>query len=742
MLRYAVVSAVLVFVLFTWFVYYVTQARLVAQSEVVQTQLNSEISLTVEQSESLISLPSLWTGLMDSFSREAYLRPLITQLNRAENNKYVVLDYKGRSFLEPDAEQSGAVAQARRTIEAGNAGALTVQIYQDGDRDETLLLLAPIVSSLSEAPLGYLLTQFSLAASINKLNIDDALHIGFSLTPHFGEPPGWSELTISYEDKIKAGAATFSYYTRYEISILPNLQLMILILLGVAISGWLGFYRSKRWLASYAQKLTARLDQLVNYAEAIFSGNHMALEPEMLGGDQVSSVIRTLKSMLDAQYLSQAKLRKLAYEDSLTGLPNFARFYDVTTLYLSEQARDQRPVTLLFLDINKLKHINDTFGHHVGNAVIRSVAHHLEDVLPEPHMICRRSGDEFLLWVQMDEQDLIQTTAALGSFVLDVENVRIPVSLTCGAARYPQDAHSLNDLIFCAEYALIEAKSTARQTYVIFDEALGKRLVRNRQIEERIKDALMHHKIRPFYQPDVNMQTGEISGFEVLARWEDELLGWVAPDDFVPILERVQMSAEFSLCMLHSVQQELPVIRDRFPHARFGFNVSPKAFLDERVIQQIVEFASGGPIPFEGFEVELTEEELVGIDEDLKVMLERLISAGVHIAIDDFGKRYSSLSRLALLPLHRLKIDMSFVENIDDEKGREIIRLIVSLAKSLGLELTAEGVETLHQRDLLVGYGCHYGQGWLYGKAMSLADVCRLPEVLEPNERATSEPSS
>ena len=196
------------------------------------------------------------------------------------------------------------------------------------------------------------------------------------------------------------------------------------------------------------------------------------------------------------------------------------------------------------------------------------------------------------------------------------------------------------------------------------------------------------------------------------------------------------MFSDLTNCMLTGIFADVDKIVARFPGAKIAFNASPQDFQREHLIDSILDYAKSQPHGLANFELELTEQDIAGLDEDIIEKLNILIQAGIHVAIDDFGTKYSSLSRLTTLPLHRLKIDLSFVSNITEAKGEEIVRLIVSLAKTLNLDITAEGVETLRQRDLLVACGCRNAQGWLYKKALPLSELMNLPTVLLPAEKS------
>lgn len=732
--RYVVLSAAVVLVLVGSFTIYVTQRNLVAQSDLIRTQLNTEITSTLTQADTLIHSPILWTGLMDSFSHETVLKPLFSQLNRLDDKRFVLLDYQGRVSIDAPGIDAAALDMVRKAIPDIKPDGISVQLLHDNTANELLLTLLPIMSPLSDAPLGYLMTQFSLTASVKKLNFDKLMDFEFNLQPIFAAPDWW-QLSELYSDKIQTGSHEFSYNTRYAISLLPDLLALVGLFLVTTFLGYLFLHRTERWLDIFSGQLTYQLEQLVGFARDIFTGKPVQIQFQTNRGNEIDTVMKTLETLLNEQALAQERLRKLAYEDGLTGLPTFNRFLESLESRIKTAEESNKPLALLFMDIDKLKHINDMYGYGVGDMVVKHTANTLKQFLPEPCVISRRTGDEFIAWANMDTSQLHHITESITRFVIEHQSVRIPISLTVGAASYPQDAQTLNDLIFCAEYALKQAKQRARQSFVIFDNQLGQRLIRIKQIEERLGAALQNCYIKPFYQPEVDMVTGELTGVEALARWQDPVLGWISPNEFLPIIEHLRLSSELTTCILSGIFEDTAIIRKHFPGAKIAFNASPQDFRGNQLIHAIESYVDAhGPLALAGFELELTEQDVVDLDVDLLGKLDKLIEKGIRVAIDDFGTRYSSLSRLTDLPLHRLKIDFSFVANITHKKGEEIVRLIVSLARALNLDITAEGVETMHQRDLLIKFGCIHAQGWLYQKALPLDELLQLPHILIPQE--------
>lgn len=732
--RYAILSGSVLLLLFAGFLLYATHKNLIAQSELVRTRLNSEITSTLNQANTLIHSPILWTGLMDSFSHETTLKPLFKQLNRMEDKRFVLLDYRGRVSIEAPDISDEALARARQAMPDLSPTGLSVQLFKTAASEDMLLMLMPIMSPLADAPLGYLMTEFAVSATVRKLGADSVMNFAFNLEPDF-PATNWWMMSALYEDEITSGDNRFSYDTRYAVSLLPDLLALAGLLSVMTLLGYLSLIRTDKWLNAFSRQLTAQLDQLVSYARGIFG----ARQPDGAAkidneDDGIATVMKTLESLLGEQAAAQEHLRKMAFEDALTGLPVYALFRESLENSLERQARAGKPLTMMVIDVKKLKYINDIYGYTVGDRVIQEASKLLKHCLPAPSMISRRSGDEFVAWLEAEPAEIAGMIECLSRFELDEDGDRIPVSLSIGTASFPDDAQNANDLVFCCEYAIKEAKKRTRQPFVVFDHNLALQVLRNKQIEERIASAIQNFAIQPFYQPEVNMITGEITGVEALARWHDDELGWIMPNEFLPIVEHLRISTDLSHCILSQVFRDAPRMWARFPGIKIAFNLSPQDFHGSHLSRLIEDCTVQKPLHLSGFEIELTEEDIADLDSDIQSKLNKLIDAGIRIAIDDFGTRYSSLSRLASLPLHRLKIDFSFVANIHDIKGEEIVRLIIGLAQALNLDITAEGVETVEQRDLLIKLGCIYGQGWLYQKALSLETLLQQSPVFEPQE--------
>ncbi len=442
-------------------------------------------------------------------------------------------------------------------------------------------------------------------------------------------------------------------------------------------------------------------------------------EGEVLGNVAVITDISRLKKV-------EHQLRDLANRDALTGLPNFRHMSEQVQLVLQDATAQSRRWAVVFLDLDHFKSVNDDLGHDAGDTVVKGLAAHLQQRLPAGHLLCRRSGDEFIAMIERsgeDDDTLTQMLTRLTPLEVSTEAGLVRVTVTLGVSRFPEDAANWHDLQICADVAMNEAKQERRGSLVWYDERIGHRLYRRRQIQGRLAEAIENSAFSVHYQPEVDLRTGGVIGFEALARWDDPELGRISPAEFIAAAEEGRMMDAFTLCIAQKVLEDKPRLQARFPNAVVAFNASPQVFRRSRLLDFLSDWSLREPGILEGLEIELTETEISRSNLSLQTQMQALVGLGVRLAIDDFGTGYSSLSRLTQFPISRLKIDRSFVQGMERTRELRIARLIIDLAKALNLDVTAEGVETVEQREALLRIGCHRGQGWLFARAMPASEL-------------------
>lgn len=429
---------------------------------------------------------------------------------------------------------------------------------------------------------------------------------------------------------------------------------------------------------------------------------------------------------------AEKNLRTLAFQDALTGLPNYRMFSEWLPERIKQAELNGKPFILLFIDMDRLKVINDTYGHDKGDLLIKHLASHLISSLPQQKFVCRRSGDEFIAVIDLESGQSVDDYKLLlaeqvNKISLSIEDESIDGSLSAGGVVFPFQAKSLNDLLICADSALQKAKLTGRAKTVWYSEELGIQILRTRQVEERLIKAIAQGLIAPKYQPEVDMRTGKIIGFEALARWTDPLLGEVGPSEFIRIAEDNQLIEQLSELILRKIILDMPVISERFPDAKVAFNASPLLFRNQRLLNLLKGYRVSHQQALAHIEIEVTESDLSISPEEVFTQLLEIQRMGINVSIDDFGKGYSSFTRLAEMPINRLKIDSGFVSGLDEPNREKIIRAIINLAHVLELEVTAEGVETKSQMTGLLNAGCYRAQGWLYSDVLSIDSIPQAP---------------
>jgi len=479
--------------------------------------------------------------------------------------------------------------------------------------------------------------------------------------------------------------------------------------------------------------------------ETYFKGAHNQLIPVMLSASRLRSEHgKNLGNVALFSDISQIKdaenqLRELSYNDQLTGLPNYRSFVDFITPLLAHPDKNFS-CALLFIDLDNLKTINDKYGHEEGDLAIIKLSEYLRESLPAETFLCRRSGDEFIALIQNTQnlpflvRDLLKMSHV---FTIDA-GISAPkiiqTSFSAGAAQYPADAKDLNGILTAADLALRVAKQSGRSQLVWYSKNIQTKVRRLNSIHEKLTYALKRGLIIPHYQPCVDLITGRIVGFEALARWNDAELGPMAPEEFISIAEQTNLINEVTVAILERVIQDKTLIQSSFDKVTISVNISPHFFVKREITNFFSNRLNHNNDSFEGIVLELTESDLSHNIQSIQLhlQLQILIGLGLKLAIDDFGKGYSSLSRLGTLPFHKLKIDRSFVRDIEEQANQKIIKSIIALGSSLGLETIAEGVETLIQRQELLNSGCTLAQGYLYAKALPLEEILGLPRHLKP----------
>jgi len=422
---------------------------------------------------------------------------------------------------------------------------------------------------------------------------------------------------------------------------------------------------------------------------------------------------------------SQEKLDFLAHHDPLTELPNRLLFNARLEHAVKHALRKNSRLALLFLDLDRFKLINDTYGHKIGDELLKSVGERLAGTVRLGDVVARNGGDEFTMLVE--DIDEPADAALVAEKVLNAFNEPFEllgndysVSTSIGISIYPDDANTPDGLLQNADAAMYRAKEAGRNGYAYFSDEMTTIAFERVLLESNIKRALDNDEFVLHFQPQIEIQSGKIVGVEVLLRWDHPDMGTLGPRRFIQPAEDSGMIDQLSEWVLHKAlsQGKSWIDQDRYDQ-RICINVSAVELCDDSYEQKIVRLLDETGFPARNLELEVKEATFLDNASQAATTLERLKNRGISIVIDDFGIGYSSLSYLRRLPIDKLKIDRSFIRDIPgNENNLAITKAVISLATSLGLKVIAEGVETKNQRDFLLGDGCNVGQGFYFAKPM------------------------
>lgn len=426
---------------------------------------------------------------------------------------------------------------------------------------------------------------------------------------------------------------------------------------------------------------------------------------------------------------SREQIRNLANYDPLTGLPNRVLFMQQLEAAIEKAGAGHGRVAVMFFDLDRFKGINDTLGHAVGDRLLLGISQRLAECLRRIDVIARVGGDEFVVILpELKDDEEAEAVAARClkrlSEAFDIEGQEVFSTVSIGMACFPDDGQEAEALLKNAEFAMYQAKEGGRNTWRRFCLEHNAGAVERLVLETGLRHALENGELFLQYQPQVLAEDGRWVGMEALCRWQHPYLGLVPPVKFIPIAEQSGLIGEIGTWVLEEAcRQAVAWQRLGLPPMRVGINLSGGQFRAPGLVETVAGILERTGIDPDQVELELTESMLMEQEGAVVELLGRLKSLGVHLAIDDFGTGYSSLSYLKHFPINRVKIDRSFVKDLEtDPDSAAIVAAIIAMAHSLGLEVIAEGVETRPQLDFLKQQGCEQIQGYLFGKPLGADD--------------------
>ena len=423
---------------------------------------------------------------------------------------------------------------------------------------------------------------------------------------------------------------------------------------------------------------------------------------------------------------TRKRLHRIAYFDSVTELPNRVAFQQRVEEAVGSHSQAGYETAVFSIDLDDFKRVNDTLGHMAGDDLLAQVAKRLSAELGPDEMVARIGGDEFAV-VQPFTRSLADINRLAESLLdalakpFEISGESIQIGGSIGIARAPTDGTDLGALMKCADVALYDAKGAGRGQYRLFDPAAYDRELKRRETERDLRSALLRDEFEVHYQPFIDLKSQEAIGFEALVRWRHPRRGLVPPLEFIPLAEQAGLIIELGALVLRKACTEAA----RWPNEmRIAVNLSPLQLRSPGFALSVLRALKNSGLAPQRLELEITETVLMSDDAATRSVLNDLKQLGVMIAIDDFGTGYSALSYLRAFPIDRLKIDRSFVQDIQEKPdARSIIRAVLGLAHDLGIKTTAEGIETEVQLSWLSEAGCGDAQGFLFSKPKPVSDL-------------------
>lgn len=430
---------------------------------------------------------------------------------------------------------------------------------------------------------------------------------------------------------------------------------------------------------------------------------------------------------------SEARIERLAHHDILTGLHNRFELDNRLEQAIASSHRDQQQLAVLFIDLDRFKNINDSLGHHIGDQILIAVAGRLKECIRESDIVARIGGDEFVI-VLTGMKDNSQA-AVMAEKILqnisepyEISGHELNTSPSIGISVYPNDGDSVDELLRTADVAMYHAKEHGRNTYHYFTESMFVAANELIKIERELRAALHSEQLVLYYQPQMNSADLKVVSMEALLRWKHPEQGMISPELFIPIAEDAGIICELGSWVIDDACRQLAAWKSEgLTGYRVAINLSAKQLQSKALSDEIRSTMLKYQIEGSDLEIEITETAAMSEPEQAIHQLDKLRELGIRLAIDDFGTGYSSLAYLKRLPIQTLKLDKSFVGDIEtDPNDAEICIATVALAHNLGLKVVAEGVETDAQRDFLMEHGCDYLQGYLFSKPLPAEEISKF----------------
>ncbi|WP_415858075.1 EAL domain-containing protein [Brevibacillus parabrevis] len=443
----------------------------------------------------------------------------------------------------------------------------------------------------------------------------------------------------------------------------------------------------------------------------------------------VSKLLFVTRDITDRKQ-SEELIHHLAYHDALTDLPNRRMYTQHLSREIMQAKRFQSNLAVLFLDLDRFKDVNDSFGHDVGDLLLVEAANRLKACLRPGDVVARLGGDEFtvLLGQLADREE----AAALANQIMEalqrpfiLQDHSFNVSCSIGIALYPEDGDNADDLLKRADTALYTVKSRGKNGYDFFDPTMEAKSLERILMENELRKAIEQEQFQIYYQPKIDIATDTLTGMEALVRWVHPELGVIPPNRFIPIAEETGMIIALGEWILRQACRQNKIWHDQGYLLKVSVNLSARQIYQKDLVEMIKQILAETELAAEWLELEITESIFVKMEEATAV-LQQIRDIGIHISIDDFGTGYSSFSYIKSLPVDTIKIDASFIRDIHhNQESQAIVKAIVTIAQSLNMNVIAEGIELNDQAAALQQNGCDHGQGYLFSRPLATDDFER-----------------
>ncbi|MED3650366.1 putative bifunctional diguanylate cyclase/phosphodiesterase [Heyndrickxia sporothermodurans] len=685
-----------------------------------------------------IIIPFFLSVMINVWSTERYVKKEIMQ--QAEKNMNLIVEEI--SFLNKNGNKEISL-QNEKLLNQLN---VLVRSYQSSEYDIIITDYANLVyASSSERILAHTVYNWRKNHSVHQINNDF-----YEVLPNDNEdyPIGkWNKGNYLFTEKLEP--LPLKLVIQYPISqfqnkiytiFLDQLKFSLIFALCIAILVHIVsnlFMKNVKQLTTATTGLPQKLIQFekIDWPQSYVSEMRLLTENLVKMADKIIELFREstdmnekLKKQTEKLTHSEDELHRLAFYDVLTGLPNRLYFQDFVKSLI--QRNTSKHIAIIFIDINQFKQINDTLGHVAGDTLLQLVANKLRTLHDDYREVFRLGGDEFVIVQNVNHREEVNHTLEqmAQEFVapFHVQQQLLYISASIGISMYPEDGNDLDTLVKCADIAMYSSKENGGNAAQFFDKSMKNKFEDSLTIENALRAVIDKGGLELYYQPKFCNE--KVTSMEVLIRWQDPKLGNVSPGTFIPIAEDIGLILQIDEWVLINACKQNKAWQDSgLSTVPVSVNISAKHFQQDYLISLIKYALDVSGLAPEYLKLEITESVFIKNLSHVAGMIRQLKELGVHISIDDFGKGYSSLYQLLQLPIDEIKIDRQFIMDIDqNEKKSLLVRSILDIAHGLQLNVVAEGIETVNERDILVQMGCDELQGYLFSKPISSEEMGRF----------------